>query len=296
MYICTVFEIINMKKLLAFVVFVMVALSFTTCNKVEEPFYVIPTVEDVTVNFPDLDPGKVYRKILIEEFTGHQCQNCPVGHRTLEELHNLYGDTIVAVGIHYGSLADVDTTVFTYDFRTVAGNLVGQAYLIDGIPAAIFNRNYKEGGWFRNKWMAKVSEIDRSIIPAAIQLINEYDEANKTVKANVKVTMLQEYSGALRLGIYLVEDGIVKPQIDGNQTILEYVHNHVLRGAFTDPFGAILDNGKDSWSAGDTELYAATLDFQGKDWDMNNCYVVAFLVDPTNSDVLQVEKLDVISR
>lgn len=284
-----------MKKLFILAAVSLTALLFTTCNKVEEPFYYIPTVEDVTVTFPDLDPATVYRKILIEEFTGHRCQNCPAGHRTLEELHSIYGDTMVVVGIHFGSLAET-TSDFPYDFRTVAGSLIGANYNIDGIPAAIFNRNYREGGWFRNKWMSVMSAIDRTEIPAAIQLINEYDEANKTVKANVKVTMLQDYTGGLRLAIFLVEDGIVKPQIDGEEIISDYVHNHVLRASFVDPFGAILRNGDDVWHTGDTELFASTLDFQGKDWDVNNCYVVAFLVDPERSEVLQVEKLDVISR
>lgn len=285
-----------MKKIFALVVFALTAFLFTTCDKIEGPFYEISNVEDVTVVFPDLNPNDVYRKVLFEEFTGHRCTNCPDGHLKLEQLQARYGDTLVAVGIHFGSLAKPVGETFSYDFRTEAGTRIGEAYAIDAIPAAIINRNDKEGGWPRNQWLSLVPTIDRSMVPAAIQLINEYDETKKTVKANVKVTMLQDYSNSLRLVILLLEDGIVKPQKDGNQDVLDYVHNHVLRASLTDPFGFNLRNGSESWKAGDTETYASTIDFSGKDWILSNCYMVAFLVDPVNNDVLQVEKMDVISR
>jgi hypothetical protein len=285
-----------MRKLLMLVVCALVALLFATCDKVEGPFYIIPENEDVTVVFPDLDPSSVYRKVLFEEFTGHRCTNCPDGHLKLEELQERYGDTLVAVGIHFGSLAKPVGETFSYDFRTEAGNRIGEAYAIDAIPAAIINRNHKEGGWPRNQWLSVMPTIDRTKVPAAIQIINEYDENNKTVKSNVKVTLLQNYNNELHLVLLLLEDGIVKPQKDGSQDILDYVHNHVLRASLTDPFGYVLRNGTVSWSAGDTEMFASTIDFSETDWVPENCCVVAFLLDPVNEEVLQVEKLDVISR
>jgi len=285
-----------MKKIFALAVLSLSLLSFTACDKIEGPFYEVPEHDEVTVEFPALDASTVYRKILFEEFTGHRCQNCPTGHQTLEELHQQYGDTLVAVGVHYTSLADPRGTMYSYDFRTEAGNEIGAAFNIDAIPAAIINRNYVEGGISRPQWFNEVRALDRTKIPAAIQLINEYDELGMVLKANVKVTMLQDYPSPLRLGILLLEDKIVKPQKDGNQDIENYVHNHVLRAAFTDPFGVALREGNGSWNNGDTELYASSLDFSGTDWVVANCSVVAFLYDPDKKEVLQVEKVNVINR
>lgn len=272
------------------------ALLFTTCDKIEEPFYIIPDVEDVTVTFPELDPSTVYRKILFEEFTGHRCTNCPDGHQKLEELQERYGDTLVAVGIHFGALAKPVGETFSYDFRTEAGNEIGEAYAIDAIPAAIVNRNDKEGGWPRSQWLSVVPSVDRSQVFAAIQMINEYDEASKVLKANVKVTMLNNYNNSLNLVLMLIEDGIVKPQKDGDHDVLDYVHNHVLRTSLTDPFGFALHNGSAFWMAGNEETYASSINFSDKDWNPANCSVVAFLLDPINLEVLQVEKLEVMSR
>lgn len=274
----------------------MLAFLFTTCDKIDGPFYIIPENEDVTVNFPELDPSSVYRKILFEEFTGHRCTNCPDGHLKLEELQERYGDTLVAVGIHFGALAKPVGETFSYDFRTEAGNRIGEAYAIDAIPAAIINRNDKESGWPRSQWLSVVPTIDRTKPTAAIQMINEYDEISKTLKANVKVTMLENYNASLSLVLLLIEDGIVKPQKDGDHDVLDYVHNHVLRANFTDPFGYVLRNGSVDWTAGEELTYASTINFSETDWNPANCSVVAFLLDPINMDVLQVEKLEVLSR
>ena len=282
------------KKTTLWTVVVCLTLLLAGCDKIEGEFYQIVQNEDVTVTFPDVNPNDVYRKVLIEEFTGHRCTNCPAGHQALEALHQQYGDTLVAVGIHYGSLAKPFGSVFSYDFRTEAGDQIGNAYNIDAIPAAIMNRMVKEGGWPREQWASVIRDLDRSNVYAAVQLINEFDAASQTLKANAKVTTLKAIDHPLRLVLLVLEDGVVKPQKDGNQDIEDYVHNHVLRCALTDPFGFPL--GKETWQNGDTETYAASVSFDGHDWVPENCYVVAALYDPTVSEVLQVEKVNIINR
>ena len=285
-----------MKKITSFLIALFCGtVLLTSCDKINEPFYQIINNEDVTVTFPDVDPASVYRKVLIEEFTGHRCTNCPAGHQILEQLHQRYGDTLVMVGIHYGSLAKPIGETFGYDFRTSEGNQIGDEYNIDAIPKAIVNRIMKEGGWSRDQWATAVGDVDRSKVNAALQIINEYDAATMTLKVNTKVTALKDYQNPLRIAIYLVEDGIVKPQKDGNQDILDYTHNHVLRAALTDAFGQPLRENQ-RWASGDSEVYAAKIDCSQTDWVMGNCYVVAALIDPINSEVIQVEKLNVISR
>ena len=285
-----------MKRLfLNIIAFVcMACLLLAGCDKIEGDIYQIVQNEDVTVTFPDINPDEVYRKIFVEEFTGHRCTNCPQGHQTLESLHQQYGDTLVTVGIHYGALAKPFGSVFSYDFRTEAGNQIGDAYGIDGIPAAIVNRVQKSGGWPREQWASVLRDVDRSKVFAAVQLINEYDAASKTLKANAKVTTLKAIDHQLRLILFVVEDGIVKPQKDGNQDIEDYVHNHVLRCALTDPFGFPLT--RDTWQNDDSETYAASVSFDGHDWDPVNCQVVAALFDPITSEILQVEKVNVVNR
>lgn len=286
-----------MKRITSFLIALFCGVMLlTSCDKVEGPFYQIMQNEDVTVTFPDVDPASVYRKILIEEFTGHRCTNCPAGHQILDQLHQRYGDTLVMAGIHYGALAKPIGETFSYDFRTSEGNILGEAYNIDAIPKAIVNREMKDGGWSREQWTSVVSEVDRSKATAAVQIINEYDPNDMTLKVNTKMTMLEDYNNPLRIIIFLVEDGIVKPQKDGNQDILEYTHNHVLRAYLTDAFGYILRDNQLEWHAGDNEVYAAKIDCSKTDWVMGNCHVVVALYDPLAIKVLQVEEANVINR
>lgn len=268
---------------------------FSRCDKIEGPYYEVINSEDVTVDFPDLNPSTVYRKMLIEEFTGHRCNNCPQGHQTLEDLQEQYGDTLVAVGIHYGALAKPSGTVYSYDFRTDVGNDIGEIYSIDGIPKAIVNQEYKEKGWSREEWAMVLKEVDRSTVFAAIQLINEYDGDNNSLKVNAKVTMLEDYAAPLKLAFYLLEDGIIKPQKDGSQDIPDYEHNHVLRASLNGVYGVQL-NGGIEMRKGDFTTYAASINMAQSDWVLENCYVVAILSDQNTNEVIQVEKLDVISR
>lgn len=271
------------------------ACLFSKCDKIEGPYYEIVNQENVDVVFPDLDPSTVYRKMLIEEFTGHRCTNCPQGHQTLESLHQLYGDTLVVVGIHFGSLAKPLGETFSYDFRTEVGNAIGAEYAIDAIPKAIVDQEYKEGGWSRDQWYNVLMDVDRSKVMAAIQLINEFDSESGNLKVNAKVTMLEDYPNPVKLVFYLLEDGIVKPQKDGNQDILDYVHNHVLRASLNGLHGATLNNGL-PLPKGDYDTYAAVINMYQADWVPDNCSIVAILADEPSMKVLQVEKLDVTSR
>ena len=46
------------------------------------------------------------RVVLIEEFTGKGCTQCPKGSRELENLLTLFPDNLVAVSIHAGPFAN----------------------------------------------------------------------------------------------------------------------------------------------------------------------------------------------
>lgn len=264
---------------------------FLSCDKIDEP-YMTPTDETaVTVTFPALNPSSVYRKVLIEEYTAFHCPNCPNGHAKLEELHGIYGDTLIAVGIHATALA-APLTEYPYDFRTETGNALAADYGIDGIPAAIINRGYEAGGWGVSRWQSKIQAVDRSKVYAAIQLINEYDATTGKLKVNAKVTMLQAYNNPLRLSFFLVEDSVIKPQINGSTWIPNYVHNHVLRAGINGTYGALL-NGTGLLENGKSYTYGYITKFTGHDWNPDHCSVVAILYDKANNEVLQVEKLKV---
>ena len=268
---------------------VFAALAFFGCDIIEAP-YVIPTnQENVTVEFPALDLSTVYRKVLIEEYTGHRCTNCPSAHLVLEDLHERFGDTLAIVGIHATSLANTSNR-FPYNFHTPAGDALAEDFGINAIPAAIINREYQQGGWPKDEWLQKINQVDRSQVRAAIQVINQYD-ADLKLKVNTKVTMLEDNDHPLRLSVFLIEDGIVKPQMSNTTTIEDYTHNHVLRAALNGTYGQPYEDAMPRL----TEFtYACSVSFAEHDWNAANCTVVVFLYDVQSGEVMQVETAPVL--
>lgn len=279
-----------MKKYIIALVTILTAAMFVCCDKIEGPYITLNDTEEVTVEFPELDLNTVYRKVLIEEYTGHRCPNCPAGHDKLNELHEIFGDTLIPVGIHATTLA-APTAEFPNDFRTEVGTELANLYNIDGIPAAIINRGMEIGGFGPQRWLTKINAVDRSKVYAAIQVINQNDAAQADLfKINVKVTMMEDYSSPLRLSLFLVEDGIVSPQIRGTEVIEDYVHNHMLRMGINGTFGELLTVDGILQKGADYKL-GRKLDISGKGYNADNCYVVAMLYDKNNNEVLQVERV-----
>ena len=68
------------------------AFGFTACDEVDE-----------ADRFKELGKIESKRNVLIEDFTGQMCTNCPDGHRTITSLKEQYGSQVIAVGIHAGN-------------------------------------------------------------------------------------------------------------------------------------------------------------------------------------------------
>ena len=295
-----------MKKIFIPIVIAFVAVVFACCDKIEGPFYEAIINEDVFVNiFPPLDLNTVYRKVLLEEYTGHSCTNCPDGHQKLEQLHEIYGDTLITIGLHTGAYAR-PTNSRPHDFRTAAGDALATEYGISAWPTAIVNRQKNSsGGLAISNWQSAIQNVDRSTVSAAIQMVNQFNTTDSTLKVNVKVTVLEDCDNPVYLALYLVEDGIVSPQLYGNETIDDYVHNHVMRGDINGTYGETLTNNGFLYK-GETHLYAKSISLKYRSLNpdpandshlvqpnIDNCYVVAILYDKINSEVLQVEKMNI---
>ena len=73
---------------------------------------------------------KVPSKVLVEEFTGMWCGNCPRGIVAMEKLRQIYGQDIVLVAVHGGDALECK------DYSSVVGQTVS------GYPAAHVNRTF----------------------------------------------------------------------------------------------------------------------------------------------------------
>lgn len=278
-----------MKKINLIVTLSILLCAFVSCDKIEGPYITPDDSVDTDVEFPALDEGNLFRKVLIEEYTGTRCTNCPDGHRALTALHERYGDTLVAIGIHAGIFA-TPMGEFSTDFRTEEGTTLYQDYSVAqiGTPSAVVSRTQYNNAFALNisSWQPTIDQKITKECVAAVQIINIFDAATQKLTAHTKTTLLNGYSGEVQLALYVIEDGIVAPQKDGEEVISDYVHNHVLRGSLNGVYGAPLTTPEEDG----TYLKSYELDCSANSWNFSNCSVVAILMDAETREVLQVEQ------
>ena len=74
------------------------ALFFTACDIVEPPF------AETSTTGPTGPVSGAVRKVLLEDFTGHKCGNCPRAGEAADALKLAYGDQLIVYAAHVGFL------------------------------------------------------------------------------------------------------------------------------------------------------------------------------------------------
>ena len=290
-----------MKKII--ILSLLTIFIFASCDKIEKPYRIEEDVVDIvdTPDFPELDLDHVIHKILIEEYTGHRCTNCPKGHKALNDIKTMMGDTVVLLAIHAKKLSEPDTIntdcnigYHINDYRTEAGNNYAELFVPGGIPAAVFNRTEINGIYAQNEtanWADIAKEIERTPADLAIQIIPVFNKKQDTVFIFVKTTLLNTLNANMNLCVLLSESGIVSPQRNSDPTIgtvpdiCEYTHNHMLRENISPILGSALRIS----AAEESQLNVYALPVSSK-WIISHCDIVAFVYDTDTQKVLQAEE------
>ena len=95
------------------VLFLSVLIAFSACDKIDSDNFIDG---EIIVQPEDID-----RKILIEDFTGHKCQNCPDAAAEIHNIQNTFPNQVVAIAIHAGYFSEPNppqAPYLTTDFRT----------------------------------------------------------------------------------------------------------------------------------------------------------------------------------
>ncbi len=246
-------------------------------------------------NIPAADPKVAY----LEEFTGVACINCVQGHQKISDLLAIYGDRLVAVGVHSGPFstpyAASSPHPNLYDFRTTEGdNINTNIYSnIVGQPVAGIDRRRFTGQLYRavlrQNWTGYVGYENRQENPCNLQLQSSFDAAANKIKVRATVTFTKDVLAGTKLSLMLTENGIKDAQLlPDNSVDINYVHKHVLRGMFSSWDGLTLKNfaPKGSVFVRNFELTPRT------DWRLDSCEVVGFVHESSDSlRVLQAAKV-----
>ena len=285
-----------MKKIVFYLsIFVVAGMILNSCDKIDAPYTRTKSATDTTTT--------AVRKILLEEFTGHKCPNCPAGSLIAHDLKEAHPNQIILVSIHAGMFALPDPQPiplgdFTYDFRTTVGNTIHDFFYIDTYPNAMISRiksgpdKYEIG---TDYWGQTVDSLLNDVPLASIAITSTYYASANKVIASVNTSFLQDLAGSYNLCVYLTEDSIVKPQINQNApggVTLNYVHMHVLRAAFNGAWGDQIVTSAVTAGTMINKTYELSL---GSDLVPKNCHIVAFLyggtdTTPNKYEIIQAEE------
>lgn len=226
------------------------------------------------------------RKILVEDYTGQKCRSCPDAARIIEELTGTYCDHIIPIGVHISFFAAPNDD-FPADYRTETGDQLENFFKVSGLPKGIVNRTEYDGSVVigRNNWAAAVNLLYNVNPEVNISIESSYNENTHKVTATVSAEFLSNIDYDMNLGLYVTEDSIVSPQIDGSVTIEDYVHRHVLRKGVT---GALGENFASSASFGDI-IEKAFIFEADTAWSINHCELVVFISNSSTNEVIQAE-------
>jgi hypothetical protein len=247
--------------------FFVATLMLTACDNIEESERLIYEA-----------PPTANRAVLIEDFTGQQCVNCPTAADTIHSLQQRYGDSVViAVAIHGGAMSVKPNPAKpkVVGLATDLGDYYHNHWKVETWPMGMVSR----GNVSRfAEWEAQVREEIQKKAPVNLS-------ATFTDKDG-KVTVETTYMGAIghtdaKLQVWVVEDSItaIQKMPDGSYNS-QYIHRHVFRGAVNGDWGTdiSIDEGEKK-----TDKFDVTID---DTWNRKQLSAVVFVYN--DQGVLQV--------
>ena len=213
------FQEISMKKILYILLGVM-ALSVMSCNDIEEKDRYIY-----------VKPAEKGRKVLVEDYTGQNCPNCPEATDEIHKLMKQYGgDTLIAVAIHSGPMGLKGKR----GLATELGNTYYNYFKFDSQPVGMVNRH---GKLKFADWAGAVYNEVQTKAPLDLDLVTAYDAEKGSVDVTVNTRGTRGTTEG-KLQLWVLEDSIVARQsLKGGAVDNKYVHNHVLRAAVNGDWG-----------------------------------------------------------
>lgn len=276
-----------MKKQL-YILYVLAGLfASTACEEVG------PAINFETETVTPIDTAtnnETQRTILLEEFTGAQCANCPAGAALAQQLADESGDRVIIVSIHSSGVFSLPY-LDEIDFRTTQGNkienMLGKA---SGYPSASINRKLFDGelnpivtstSWsnFINKELAEKPIIDTQINASF---------KNNQIEVSCNINVLKDIPSDVKLSVVILEDDIVSPQNVDGLKINDYVHQHVFRTMLTPFDGELIAT---QALSGDNISKAYQLAEISAEWNTNKLSIVAFAHGNSEAGVYQAAKV-----
>lgn len=267
----------------------MAAGMFFGCDKVEEPFL----INKGPAGSGGGETGK--RVVLVEEFTGHYCTNCPEASLQLNTYKELYGDQMIVVAIHAGWVAYPYGGDYAADYQTTAGTTLNDYFGVNANPSGMVSRKEIDGSRVlgKDQWQTPIEQLIEEEALAEISLGSEYNDSDRSADITVEMEVFNPESVDYKFCLVVIEDDIVSPQSNNNPdvgdtpTIHDWKHKHVFRGDVNGTWGETIDSALGVIS----KTYSFSL---AENWNADNCAFVGYIYRDDTKEVIHAAEVHVV--
>jgi hypothetical protein len=279
-------------KFLSSISILGIVLCFYSCKEVLPDRVVIDTI-DSTYLISNSSPPQT-KTVLMEEFTGASCINCPDGHDKLKLLTNQFGSKMAVLGLHSGDLAH-PVEEKDQDLRTIPSTEIASYFGVSSMPSATIDR--KEFGGLkvigRLDWQANLESIINNTVKVNVSQRAYTDPNSNNYVLELTIELLEDISDNLTFSIALTEDKIFVSQKNGSVVEENYEQKNVLRSMYTNSLGTALKkaSGKTNYEKGRVFKKILRLDKLDAKWNTNNMHIISFVSNESTKEVLQASTI-----
>lgn len=285
------------KKLniLSFLLTLFVAVGFVACDKIPE--------DDMREKGDIVLPDWQGQYILLDEFTGVRCPNCPLAAIQAKFLKKIFGDKLIILELHPSKNSLTQPVPATLagtrsDLRSIDADVYniywGETV---GLPKGLINREQAVGAFLNYPtWMATALEIYARKAVAELELTANFTDNTKTaIDIDISGKFIEDYikDGELNIITMIIEDSIVVAQAmpAGTPPDMAYNHSHVLRKTLDNAWGIKILEPKPVAGTNFVKNYVGiALD---ANWFPNKLSIVAFISNASTREVIQVATVPV---
>jgi thiol-disulfide isomerase/thioredoxin len=238
--------------------------------------------EPLIISFQDGSEINFVKRVLIEDYTGTWCGNCPrVAHAI--ELAKEQSSEIVSVAIHRSSSNPADANYDPYNFDS---SELESYLMMSGYPKALLNRLTRWQPLEQNN-ITQVINLTQGENPK-LGLAMTTEVTNSTINLDVNVKFSKDFEG-LNLVVYILENGLIYDQVNytafygGFPYLYNFQHDHTLRSCLTPLFGQPIANS--DTTVGKTYSKTYSLPIPSNIVNKNNIEFVAFITGADNKTI-----------
>ena len=289
----------------------IIAGSIYSCDVIDPPYTEPISTSPVDTTGNDSTITRT-RKVLLEDYTGHTCGNCPKAADAAEAVVQLYNDRVVVLGVHAGFFSipvppaplpsGAPQGSYSMDFRTTEGTLWDnpQNFGIStvGNPNGMVNRKTFNGNRVvsYSNWASAVQTILNDSADIGTKIFTGYNSTTRAVNITVRGKFYNaNITNNLKLVVLISESNIITWQTDyaitANNHVPDYNHKHVLRGTVNGAWGELFASSLTPAGTTLEKNYTYTLN---NSLNENNCSVVAFIYDENTWEVLQADEVKIL--